>query len=244
MLCKNCNNSFEGSFCNSCGQKSDVQRVNFKYLVNEIPNSILKLNRGFLFTLKELLIRPGHSIREFLEGKRVNHYKPIAFLLITSTLYGLSAYLMDRYTFIEDWILGFKEGVIGNEEADFTVFNWITENQIYVLLIILPLFSLASYLSFFKSKYNYFEHLILNFYISGQQMLIYLVLGFIFFQDNLLLLIPLITGFCYNIWTYHQFFEQKRFWTKLGLIALSYLIFFTLLIVIFVAVGVLVRLFG
>jgi len=237
MICKNCENQLSGDFCNKCGQKSKVERINFKYLANEIPNSVFQLNRGFLFTVKELFIRPGHSIREFLSGKRVHHYKPIGFLLITSTIYVVSAYLMSRNTFLSDMILGFKDGAEGNNgTSDFKFLNWVSKYQIYFPLFILPIFSISTYLAFFKSKYNYFEHLVINFYITGQQMIIYWILGFIFFKENMLMITPVIVGAVYNFWTFNQLFQNKKFITKVGLIILSYLIFTILLLMILMMV--------
>jgi len=211
MICKNCENQLSGDFCNKCGQKSGVERINFRYLVNEIPNSIFQLNRGFLFTIKELFIRPGHSIREFLSGKRVRHYKPIAFLLITSTIYVLSAYLMSRNTYLSDLISGFKDGIEENHQTpDNEFLDWVSKYQIYFPLLILPIFSISTYIAFFKSTYNYFEHLVINFYITGQQMIIYWILGFIFFKENILMIAPVIAGMVYNFWTFNQLFENKK----------------------------------
>ena len=199
MICKNCEQSFEGKFCANCGQNSKVKKINFKYLVADIQESLLQVNRGFLFTLKELFTRPGHAIREFLEGKRVRHYKPVAYLLVTSTIYILSTYLMDRNTFIEDVIVGFNQGASEvNPDADLSYQNWIVDKQVYVTLSLIPLFSLSSYLAFFKSKYNFFEHLVINCYIIGQQMIFFSISGFFFYKDNFLLLIPFIVSTLYN----------------------------------------------
>jgi len=52
MDCKNCEYKFKGKFCNICGQSSNVRKVNFKYLLDEIPNSVFQFNRGFLLQLK------------------------------------------------------------------------------------------------------------------------------------------------------------------------------------------------
>ncbi len=233
MICKNCEQNFEGNFCNNCGQKANVKRIDFNYVFNEIPNSVLQINRGFLFTVKELLIRPGKGILAFLKGKRVQYYKPIAFLLITSTLYVLFAYLMERNTFIDDITFGFKGRMEeSNDNPDYSVVNWITKYQTYIPLLILPIFSLASYFAFIKSNFNYFEHLVLNVYITGQQMLIYLVLSFIFFGDNVLIIIPFLIGFIYNFWTYFQFFKDKKKWKKFLLILSTYLIFIILIILL------------
>ncbi|MBO3100287.1 DUF3667 domain-containing protein [Gelidibacter pelagius] len=230
MICKNCEQNINGNFCSNCGQKSKVRRVDFKYLLEEIPNSIFQINRGFLFTLKELFIRPGHCIREFLEGKRKNHFKPLAFIIFTSTLYVISHYFLGNQTFIDDAISGFKAG--GKVENS-SIIDWISKNQTYVILLLVPFFSLASYLAFLKSKYNYFEHLVLNIYITGQQMFIYFIFSFIFDRNGLLILLPLLLGMAFNFWAYFQFFSKKNTFKKVFLILLTYIIF---AIIIFIGV--------
>ena len=222
MICKNCKQDFSGNYCSNCGQNSNVRKVDFKYLIDEIPNSIFQINRGFLFTLKELFIKPGHSIREFLEGKRKNHFKPLAFIILTSTLYVLSHYFIGNQTFIDDAITGFKSG---SKAENNQLLNWIAKNQTYFILILVPLFSLASYLAFIKSKYNYFEHLVLNIYITGQQMFIYFLFSFIYDRDSYLVLLPLLLGMGFNFWTYIQFFNKKSTLKKVLLILLTYIIF-------------------
>jgi len=231
MVCKNCGNEVSGNFCSICGQKSSVKKINLKYILNEIPNSILQLNRGFLYTAKELTIRPGHCIRAFLAGKRVRHYQPVAFLLITTSLYILATYLMDRETFFYDMLSGFVEGMQGDSElTENKYLLWIYKFQIYFPLVVLLFFSISTYLAFYRSQYNYFEHLVINLYITGQQMILYFIFTFIFFKDNSLLIVPILIGMAYNSWTFIQLFEHKKLYTKLGLIILVYLIFISLLV--------------
>jgi len=224
MICKNCKQNFNGNFCNNCGQNSKVRKINFRYLLDEIPNSIFQINRGFLFTVKELFTRPGHSIREFIEGKRKFHFKPLAFLFLTSTLYVLLNYLIGHQTFFGDLIEGFKS-VGKNTESE--ILNWISNKQTYIIIFVLPFFSLASYLAFFKSKYNFFEHIVLNLYITGQQMIIYMIFSFIIDvdRDGLIILLPLLLGFTLNIWAYIQFFDKKSTLKKILLIISTYIIF-------------------
>lgn len=228
MICKNCEQNFDGNYCNNCGQNSNVRKVDYKYLIDEIQNSIFQINRGFLFTLKELFIKPGHSIREFLEGKRKNHFKPLAFIIFTSTLYVLAHYFIGNQTFIDDAITGYKSGAkVPNND----LMNWISKNQTYFILILVPFFSLASYLAFLKSKYNYFEHLVLNIYITGQQMIIYFIFSFIYDRNSYLVLLPLLFGMGFNFWAYIQFFNKKSTFKKILLIVLTYIIFILIMII-------------
>ena len=242
MICKNCEQSFEGNFCGNCGQKSNVKRINFEYLINQIPDSIFQINHGFLFTVKQLTTRPGHSIREFLNGKRKPYYKPIAFFLITSTIYLLIGYLFNRISFLDELLSGFMEGVkFDDESTGLTVLNWLSKNQTYLILFFLPLYSFATYLAFIKSKYNYYEHLVINLYITSYQLIIYLILGLVFYKDNILLLIPLIIGIIYNFWSFSQLFENKKVLNKIWLIISSYITFILLIIVPSIIVVVIIN---
>lgn len=47
---------------------------------------LVHTNKGFLFSLKKIIVNPGKTAREFIEGNRVNHYKPIGMLFILSTI--------------------------------------------------------------------------------------------------------------------------------------------------------------
>ncbi|MGB0494973.1 MAG: DUF3667 domain-containing protein [Kangiellaceae bacterium] len=238
--CKNCERNFEGKFCNNCGQKSRVSRVDYKYLLNEISENLLQVNHGFFYTLKELSLRPGKNIRSFLEGKRVSHFKPLAYLLLTSTLYVLAIFFLDLNTVTNDLVSGFttassNDGTeIGSTALSF--FDWLAKNHTFMLLLTIPLFSLASYIAFIKSGYNYFEHLVLNIYITGQQMIIYLLLSTIVTKDEITEIIPFSSAIIFNFWAYYQFFQLKNSHTKIFLTLLTYVIF-SIQLLILILVG-------
>ena len=90
IICKNCCQQFEGSFCNNCGQSADTQKLDFKFLIRNLQKLFLKyFQKGVLYTSTQLFIRPGHTIREYIEGKRVKHIEPMSMLIMTATLYGV-----------------------------------------------------------------------------------------------------------------------------------------------------------
>lgn len=239
MICKNCEQTFEGNFCNNCGQNSNVQKINFKYLIEEISNSVLQVNRGILFTVKELFTRPGHSIREFLKGKRKQHYKPLAFVLVISAIYVLFTYLTGTTTFLGEIISGMSDGISrkGQELSKSTeILNWLSSNYAYATLILLPIFSSASYLAFINAKYNYFEHLILNFYIAGQQIVIYLIFFALYYATNsesyILQIVPMALSVMFAFWTFIQFFQSKKLISKILLTILTYILYFLFISII------------
>ena len=87
MKCKNCDQNIDTNFCPNCGQSAKVGEINLSYFLQEMTDSLFQINRGFFFTMRELFIRPGESIREYLSGKRNNHFTPIAYVLTLSTIY-------------------------------------------------------------------------------------------------------------------------------------------------------------
>ncbi|KAB1158545.1 DUF3667 domain-containing protein [Tenacibaculum aiptasiae] len=232
MICKNCDQEFSGNFCNNCGQKSSTDRINYNYLINEILNTVFQVNHGILFSIKELSIRPGYSIREFLNGKRKKHFKPIAFILLTSTLYVLTTFLIDEKTFLGNAFSGATRALSDNNlEKSITanILNWLSNNFGYSSLFLLPFFSFASYISFINQKYNFFEHLILNCYITGQQTLIYLAFEIIFFilkiDGYYTQAVPFFIAILFVFWTFNQFFETKKTFSKILFTSITYILY-------------------
>jgi hypothetical protein len=231
--CKNCSNEFKGNFCNNCGQSSNVQRINQKYLKNSIADDVFQINHGFLYTSKILLLRPGQSLNDFFLGKRKNFYKPFAFLLISISIYLLSTKLFGNQTFVDEFLGGIRVGLISRSDvsADFRALDFFKKNQTIIFLFAVPLFTIASFMSYRKSRYNFSEHLILNLYITGEQLLIYSLFSFFIDQDSELIFIPLILGFLFNIYVYNQFFNKINWFMRNLKFVVAYFIYCALVII-------------
>lgn len=191
---------------------------------------------------------PGHSIRAFLAGKRKPYFKPIAFVFLLSTVYALTNHFIGKNTYMEDFVSGMSEGVSDTNDIPniAKVLNWMASYHAYTTLLLLPIFSLASYMSFDKSKYNYFEHLILNAYIIGQQALIYAVFSTLLYKlddDHFLIGLPFLLAVFFNFWTFFQFFTDKKPRTKIFLTFLTYFFYLALLLVSLAIIGGVGKLF-
>ena len=187
-LCKNCNQALDGNFCKHCGQAAKAGRINFQFLWDEIQDKILNYDKGIINTSKELFVRSGHSIREYIAGKRVTHIKPIASVFI---LIGVLSLLYNHFhinTFNtgawRDFTAGFN-GEPGELKIDIQVLNEFKNNNFELVeLFYLPLYAFASYLVFKKYKYNYVEHLVLNAFLTAQKLIIALLLFPLFYIYN------------------------------------------------------------
>ena len=91
--CKNCETLITGNFCSNCGQKK-YKRIDRKYLIDELQYTVLHTNKGFFYSVKKILRNPGKTAKEFIEGSRVNHYKPI---LLTFLLIGISTFISFKF---------------------------------------------------------------------------------------------------------------------------------------------------
>ncbi|MEM6298978.1 MAG: DUF3667 domain-containing protein, partial [Bacteroidota bacterium] len=62
-------------------EKKPLKRIDKAYILSEI-SSVLNLEKGIFYTIKELLIRPGKSIRTFIHEDRTRLVKPIVFIIV------------------------------------------------------------------------------------------------------------------------------------------------------------------
>ena len=53
-ICKNCDNQFEGNYCNECGQEAEVQKINLRFIWYDLQQGLLNFDSGVLYTIKEL----------------------------------------------------------------------------------------------------------------------------------------------------------------------------------------------
>lgn len=232
--CKNCNSIYEGNFCNQCGQSAKTHDINFKYIWQEIRHSLLYIDKGFLYTSKQLLTRPGKTIRDYVDGKRVKHFKPLAYVFVLSTFYAIIAHFAGIETFFNNVKIYSEQtdnqAVRNFEDFIFQIHYWTKEHYAYTSIILLPFYALASYLAFYKLREHYLKHLVLNAYLTGLRTLI-----FLFFIPLLALISDYNTkdniegfrtaiGFFLTFWTYHQYFEKNTIQRNLLQTALSYLL--------------------
>ncbi|MCH7403424.1 DUF3667 domain-containing protein [Belliella kenyensis] len=246
-ICSNCQSSFTGNFCGNCGQKR-YQRISKTYIWEEVQDTVLHTNRGFLFSCLEILKNPGRTAREFLEGKRIKHYRP---LVLTFVLSGISAFFSFR-------VLGLAE-LMSNYYADTPNLNskfmndylsFFSSYNSIIMLLLLPVIAFFTKLGLRKWGQNYYEHIIMNAYILSFYTLIsilifYPLMYFLQSDESLIInisMFQLYTSPLILIWFYKGFYPNKTWksilW-KVILLLLLFLIGFIGIIILGILVGVL-----
>ena len=161
VTCRNCKAEIQHHFCPYCGQKKDVKRLTWHSLVAEIAHFFSHIEHGFVNTCYQLLVKPGKTINEYIEGKRKKYHKPVGFYLIWVALFILTG------TLISKW-MGFHRTVESNLliPAGETWSYFMEHRNVFELLLI-PIIALFVWLIISRPRMNYIETLVLNIYAFG-----------------------------------------------------------------------------
>ena len=201
------NHIVDGKYCSHCGRPVQPSRIDIKYIIREI-GSVLSFKKGILFTIKELLIRPGQSVRSFILEDRHRLVKPIIFVIFCSFIYTILQQLLHfEDAYFEN---AYKE--IDSESASMVIIEW-TRNH-YGYANILTGFFIAPWLKilFRKYAYNFFELVVLLLFLAGITTLIYSVFGIVeAFSGLRLFYISVSIGIIYTSWAIGQFYGKKNY---------------------------------
>ncbi|WP_318780094.1 DUF3667 domain-containing protein [Stenotrophomonas sp. Marseille-Q4652] len=129
-----------------------------------------------------LLLRPGRLIRDYIEGRRARHVKPLTLLLVS----GAAVVLVGRFTAGGDLIGSARQAggdLVGNpdqvaiaaHESMKAVQAWANRNFAAMTLLMLPLEALALRLAFHRvGGLNYSEWLVVATFLTAQSFLFWM----------------------------------------------------------------------
>lgn len=206
IVCKNCNHHFKGNYCSNCGQTADTHRLNVHFLWQDIKKGLFHFDEGILYSFLQLFTRPGNSIREFIEGKRKKHFKPLSLVIVWATAYALL-----YHTFHLNFVNSIESENLNAAKAN----DWITNHFAWITLSTIPFYALVTFIVFKTEKYNFIEHLVLNAYLSAQRLSIHIILfPLTYFSNNTSLetkvtLTILLADTFMTIWSFTQFFNKE-----------------------------------
>ncbi len=223
--CRNCSQSLhlQQKFCHECGQRTDTHRIDYHFLVHEVQHGVFHVDKGIIYTLKELLIRPGHTIREYVDGKRKDHFKPALLIMVLATVtillnqwWNSGAVLLQGKVELsqsaeaadlrQKQVVKTAQSVIHNVSA---VMEWINGHYSVSALLMVPLLAFCFWLVFRPYKQNLPEWLIISTFITAQGMFLYIMLIVLPKQWLDLSFLFLLLINIYIIWTVTQYFSPK-----------------------------------
>ena len=213
IVCQNCGNQGDQKYCPGCGQTLVAERISIQYLLHEVAHTFWHLEKGFLYTLKELAINPGTTQRKYISGIRLRYQKPFPLFAISVTFCALALFFIYRNS---------------PDQSD----QFFYKHYFFMVqTAMLPLFALISYIFFKNRGIFYAEVLVMNVYLLGfTSVCIVPINALSFFLPNLVVsLFEVILLVTYNIWTNLNFFKGEVVWriivkSILGIIV-GYLLF-------------------
>lgn len=84
--CHTCGQEFQGNYCPRCGQSARIGRYSFKNALLLFLDVWGLGNRGMFRTLRDLLLRPGYMIRDYLSGMQMAYFPPFKLFFLLTTL--------------------------------------------------------------------------------------------------------------------------------------------------------------
>jgi hypothetical protein len=188
-----------------------------KAVVHDVFHFFTHLEKGFGYTLKQLIVAPGTMQREYILGDRARHQKPFSMFFICATIAAVGRY------WIYDIISKFYNLDLMREA------NFFHQYWIFLLVGLIPVIALINWLVFMGSKYNYAEFFVITLYnmsavLIGALLITLLHLVNPRWQTDF---IDLSFALVYNVITFvHLLRTQNKWWVAVRTIVATLLLFY------------------
>ena len=175
--CPTCGTHFEGNYCPRCGQSARIGRYSFKKAFLLFLDVWGLGNRGMFRTLRDLILRPGYMIRDYLQGMQMAYFPPFKMLFLLTALSllvgtGLNIKRQDRSQIVYEEIMQSVNQALNNTnqnteekntqkaqdkvqqaniDSSQVIYAWVMKHVTIVMIVVLLLFSGPLYLFFRKS---------------------------------------------------------------------------------------------
>lgn len=127
-VCATCGMEYKGNFCPRCGQSARVEpRMSAAKTLLLVLDVWGLGNRGMFRTLRDLILRPGYLICDYLQGRRSAYFPPfkLLFLLTTFSLLIGHGFNILHENFQEEMSPVFSEFTDGESSSYVVVLSWI-----------------------------------------------------------------------------------------------------------------------
>lgn len=84
--CPTCATHYKGNYCPRCGQAASISRYSFKKAFLLFIDVWGLGNRGMYHTIRDLFLRPGYMVRDYLNGMHMAYFPPFKMLFLLTAL--------------------------------------------------------------------------------------------------------------------------------------------------------------
>lgn len=235
IKCLCCGEMCDNKYCPNCGQTTSTKRLTIKSMFDYIMYGMFKMNGGFLYTVKELLLRPWNVIRDYIRGRRTIYMQPFLTLIAVTLYYAIFSHLLGLsfHFSIDDVLNEFDIKEVNTIGSYYKVaIEYLLNNQfLFSLILILPfIFSIRiAYRKMNAKRFNIAEYIVAATYLLSFSFIIdILLLPFNFIDEGVVSVMSNIILIVYSFITLWKAFPQKWF-KQLGstLLLLFYSVIFS-----------------
>ncbi|SNT05603.1 Protein of unknown function [Ekhidna lutea] len=162
-------------------EKRTINRITFRQSFNDFLNAF-NVERGLIYTLRNLFTNPGELIRNYLGEGRHKVVNPFRLLILTTAVSLLVMYISDFQSVFNEMEGALNEGVDFNKTGNINeiMLDWYN----LFLWISIPIFAFCTLILNRKHDYNYAENIVLQtYYISAMNLLTTLLMSMNLFID-------------------------------------------------------------
>ena len=84
--CACCQTTYQGNYCPKCGQSAHIKRYSFKNTLLNFMDVWGIGSDGKLRTIRDLILRPGYMIRDYLNGIQAAYFQPFKMFFVLAAL--------------------------------------------------------------------------------------------------------------------------------------------------------------
>ena len=219
--CSTCGQEFQGNYCPCCGQSARIGRYSFKNALLLFLDVWGMGNRGMFRTVRDLILRPGYMIRDYISGMQMAYFPPFKLLFLLTAL----LLIVDSGVNLKgvNYLASNHEQKVstdnthtekGEKKKSAYTFQWERTAQLYLdkvvefketnrafyYVLMMFIYSLPLYLFFHKSPnipdLRFSELFIAMVYIWGMQNIYEIVLTFfnLYDSDDIIFYVLLLIG--------------------------------------------------
>ena len=145
--CRNCGEIIHKKFCTHCGQKIEA-RIKIKSLLHDIPHAIYHVDHGFFFNVKQLFLRPGAAMLDYLQGRRKPFFHPVTYLAILLVFNLFAVKVTDLHYYDQQELLTMSPSEVEFIKAYDASQWWFLEHTYLYMLVAIPFCTGFCYLFF------------------------------------------------------------------------------------------------
>ncbi len=178
--CLNCGNEVSGNYCRHCGQSTAIGRLNFKSAVKDCVLALIRVDRGFFYTVLLLVTRPWIVIRDYVGGRRVRYAAPAKLLIVLCLFSLLSDSLINSASEPgESANIGSKIDGFWAKAVVWAI-GFYSDSLILQMLVVTVVAALAVYVVYLRynsRRYNFAEYFTAGVYLCDASVAIQILLS-------------------------------------------------------------------